>query len=210
MSLLNVKRRAEGLKYEDETFKGLDLRSMKGFGMGFTACTFDGCQLDLSDLRSSKFTDCTFRNCTLRLVNFAASFFEETKFFDCDMEQASFLGCQFRDCTFDGCRMAYGDTMFLDATAKGQMNFSACNLHGSNLDFREVEAGTMHFADCNFWGARVSFGCAFWNSRFDHRAIQQFVALIARASGDHRLREFASDQYAVVCRAMDGRSKKEG
>lgn len=205
MSLVAVKRRAEGLKYEDEVFSKLDLRSMKAFGSSWTKCFFDDCHFDLADLRSSKFTDCTFRNCSLRLVNFAASTFEETKWFNCDMEQASFHGSQFRNGTFDGCRMAYGDSLFLDVTVRGSMFFSVCNFHGSNMDFREVEPGALNFADCNFWGARVSFGCAFWLGHFDHRAVQQFVALIARASQDSRLKEYASDQYGVVCRAMDGR-----
>ena len=204
VSLVSVKRRAEGLKYEDETFTKLDLRSMKAFGSGWTNCSFVECHFDLADLRSSKFTDCTFQNCSLRLVNFGASFFDETKFFDCDMEQASFIGSQFRGGTFDGCRMAYGETMFLDTTLRGKVVFSVCNFHGSNMDFREVEPGALNFSDCNFWGARVSLGCAFWLGHFDHRAIQQFVALMARASQDQRLKEYAGDQYGVVSRAMDG------
>lgn len=202
---MTVKRRAEGLVYEGEKFVNLDLRSMKGFGTKFTGCTFDGCQLDLADLRSTRFTDCTFRNCTIRLVNFGASVFEGTKFIACDMEQASFMGCSFRDGGFEDCRMAYGETLFLDATIRGQMEIAGCNLHGSNLDFRQVEPTSLRFLDCNFWSARVSLGCAFWNATFDEKAIRQFLGLMARASQDSRLKELAGDQYRVICRAMDGR-----
>jgi len=202
---MNVKRRAEGLKYEDAIFQNLDLRSMKAFGSSWTKCLFDHCQFDMADLRTARFTNCVFRNCTLRLVNFGASFFEDTKFIVCDMEQASLMGCHLRGVSFDECRMAYGETLFQDATIKGKVEFSACNLHGSNMDFREVEPGALAFSDCNFWGVRVSMGCAFWLAHFDEKAVKQFVALMARATQDSRLKEWAGDQYGVVCRAMDGR-----
>jgi len=203
------KRRAEGIRMEGERFLKLDLRSMKAFGSTWTDCVFDECQLDLADLRSSKFVNCVFRNCALRLVNFGTSFFEGTKFTNCDMEQASLSGCHIRDGFFGGCRMAYGDSLFLDATVKGQTDFVDCNFHGSNLDFREADAGALRFSACNFWGARFSMGCAFWTGHFDARAVRQFVALVAKASQDDRLKDYAGEQYGVICRAMDGRKSPE-
>jgi uncharacterized protein YjbI with pentapeptide repeats len=208
--LIAFKRRAEAAKFEGENFLGLDLRSMKAFGSTWTKCFFDGCELDLADLRNAKFTGCIFRNCEMRLVNFGASFFEDTKFSGCDMEQASLAGCHLRGVSFTDCRMAYGDSLFLDATVRGKVEMASCNFHGSNLDFREVDVGALAFKDCNFWSARVSLGCAFWAGQFDERAIRQFSALLARISGDPRLKEMAGEQYKVVCRAMDGRKSPEG
>ena len=205
MSLVAIKRRAEAVKYEGERFERLDLRSMKGFGSSFTSCLFEDCQFDLADLRTAKFTDCSFHRCSMRLANFAMATFEDSSFIACDLEQASFLGGYFRATLFSECRLCYGDTMFQDATVKGRLEFSDCNLHGSSLDFREVEPGSLKVMGCNLWSAKVSLGCAFWNGVFDDRSIRQFVALIARVSQDAGLKEIAGEQYGVVCRAMDGR-----
>ncbi len=205
MSLLNFKRRAEGVKYDGEMFRLLDLRSMKAFGSTWNDCLFDKCQFDMTDFRTSKFTNCIFQSCRLRLVNFGASTFEGTNFLDCDLEQASFTGAYFNQCAFDECRLAYSDTLFLDATVKGKLAFGGCNFHGSDMTFREVVPGVMSFSDCNFWGAKISMGCAFWTANFDQRAVKQFVALIARACGDEKLKDYAGEQYGVVSRAMDGR-----
>lgn len=202
--LLNYKRRAEAIKVEGELFEMLDLRSMKAFGSTWTTCTFKDCQIDLADWRASKFEDCSFVNCSLRMVNFSTSFFEDSTFIDCDLEQASFSGAHFRNGGFKDCRMAYGETLFQDATAKGRIRFDGCNLHGSSLDFREVEPKGMSFTGCNFWSAKLSMGCAIWNSTFDDRAVRQFLALIARVSQDPRIAELAGDQLPVVARAMDG------
>lgn len=208
MSITSIKRRAEAVKYEEETFERLDLRSMKAFGANFTTCVFIDCQFDLADLRSTKFTGCSFHRCSMRLVNFAVSFFEGSTFLRCDLEQASFMGCHFTSGLFSECRMAYGETMFQDATVKGHLEFLGCNLHGSSLDFREVEPGALKMSDCNLWGAKMALGCAFWNGTFDQRAIRQFVALVARVGQDSHLRELAGDQYGVVCRAMEGRKER--
>lgn len=205
MSLVQTKRRAEGVRYEDQEFTNLDLRSMKAFGSTWIGCTFQNCVMDLADMRNSKFEKCWFKASKMNLANFAVSFFEDTAFLSCDLEQASFSGCHLRQTLFQDCRMTYGETMFQDATVKGKLEFIQTNLHGSNLDFREVEPGSLKFFDSNFWGARVSLGCAFWNGIFDERAVKQFLALIARVSQDERLKELAGDQYPVVCRAMDGR-----
>jgi uncharacterized protein YjbI with pentapeptide repeats len=205
MSLVTFKRRAEAVKFEGEVFTGLDLRSMKAFGSTFTGCSFVDCQLDLTDWRASKFERCLFQNCTMRMVNFSTSFFEDCLFTDCDLEQASFMGSHFRKGAFLRCRMAYGETLFQDATVKVDLLLEDCNLHGSNLDFREVEPKALNLTRCNLWGAKASFGCAFWAGSFDQRTIRQFLALVARASQDSLIAELAGDQYAVICRAMDGR-----
>jgi uncharacterized protein YjbI with pentapeptide repeats len=205
VSLIQIKSRAEGVKYEGDRFEVLDLRSMKAFGSVWTDCVFEDCQFDLADFRTAKFTNCVFRQCDMRLVNFSASFFENTKFVNCDLEQASFSGAHFHDGLFNECRLSYGEDMFLNATVKGKVEFYACNFHGSNLCFREVDPGAMKFLHCNFWGARIAMGCAFWTAHFDERTVKQFVALIARASQDEKLKDYAGDQYGVVARAMDGR-----
>ncbi len=205
MPLTAYKRRAEAIKMEDQVFHQLDLRSMKAFGSTWTDCSFVDCQMDLSDIRASKFERVLFHNCTLRMVNFATSFFEDCLFRDCDLEQASFMGSQFRGGSFKGCRMAYGETLFQDATAKGELVFEDCNLHGSSLDFREVEPGALTFTRSNLWNAKMSMGCAIWNGSFDERLVKQFLALVARVSGDPEIVALAGDQYPVVCRAMEGR-----
>lgn len=205
MSLVNYKRRAEAIKMEGEAFQKVDLRSMKAFGSTFTNCWFTGCDLDLTDWRASKFEDCHFFNCSMRLVNLATSFFDGCMFVDCDLEQASFMGSQFRDVEFRNCRMAYGETLFQDATAKAKLVLEDCNLHGSSLDFREVEPGALVFTRSNLWNAKMSMGCAIWNGSFDERLVKQFLALVARVSGDPEIVALAGDQYPVVCRAMDGR-----
>ena len=209
MSLLNYKRRAEGVHFEDETFDKMDLRSMKAFGSTWKNCQFRDCQIDLADWRASKFEGCSFVRCSMPLVNFATCFFESTGFSKCNLEQVSFIGSHITQVTFDTCRMAYGDTMFQDATCKGEgLLFMDCNLHGSNLDFREVEKGALRFEGCDLWGAKTSFSCHFWNGTFDERTIQHFLALVARSAQDPRIAELAGDQYAVVCRAMDGGAKR--
>jgi len=209
VSLVAIKRRAEAVKYEGETFAKLDLRSMKAFGASFKSCLFTECQFDLADLRTAKFVDCSFLKCSMKLVNFAMATLEDCAFVTCDLEQASFMGGYFRATLFSECRMAYGETMFQDATVKGRLEFSDCNLHGSSLDFREVEPGSLKVMGCNLWSVKISLGCAFWNGLFDDREIRQFVALIARVSQDDRLKEIAGEQYGVVSRAMDGRKSPE-
>jgi hypothetical protein len=199
------KRRAEAIKVESEKLEKLDLRSMKAFGSTWAYCTFRSCRFDLVDWRASKFEDCHFIDCDMRLANFSTSFFEECRFQNCDLEQASFMGSQFRDVSFDDCRMAYGDTMFQDATAKHGLEFHRCNLHGSNLDFRQVESKALRFNRCNLWSAKMSMGCAVWNGTFDDRTVKQFLALVARVSGDPLIARMAGKEYPVVCRAMDGR-----
>ena len=100
--------------------------------------------------------------------------------------------------------MAYSDTLFQDVTVKVRLWINDCNLHGSNLDFREVPPKALSFNGSNFWGAKVSLGCAFWSGTFDERSVRQFLALIARVSDDPRIAELAGDQWAVVSRAMNG------
>jgi hypothetical protein len=188
----------------DQVFENLDLRSMKAFGSTFTGCSFVNCQFDLTDWRASKFERCLFQGSSMRLVNFSTSFFEDCLFLKCDLEQASFMGSQFRDGSFKNCRMAYGEAMFQDATAKGELVFEGCNLHGTNMDFREVEPKALVFRDCNLWGAKMSMGCAVWNGSFDKRLVRQFLALVARVSQDSDIARLAGDEYAVVMRAMGG------
>lgn len=204
MSLTAYKRRAEAVHFEDQIFHKMDLRSMKAFGSTWKGCSFVECQIDLVDWRASKFDQCLFQDCSLKLANFSTSFFEDCLFKGCDLEQASFMGSQFRDGAFKDCRMAYGDLMFQDATAKGELVFEDCNLHGSNLDFREVEPKALTFTRTNLWGAKMSMGCAIWNGNFDKRLIQQFLALVARVSQDSDIARLAGDEYAVVMRAMGG------
>lgn len=205
MSLLNYKRRAEAVHFEGEVFDKMDLRSMKAYGSTWKNCTFNECELDLTDWRGSRFEGCTFSRCAAQLVNFGTSFFENTHFTGCNLEQASFMGSHFREVTFNDCRMAYGETMFQDATCKGGVAFHGCNLHGSNLDFREVEPKALRFDGCNLWGVKLGMACEFWNSTVDDRTVRQFLALVARVSDDPRIAELAGDQMAVVRRAMDGR-----
>lgn len=203
MSLVSIKRRAEGGVYEAETYEKMDLRSMKGFGSKFTNCLFTDTMLDLSDLRNCRFDGCTFVSCEVQRAEFSSSFFEETSFHDCNLEQTSFMGCHLAETTFSDCRMAYGETLFQNATAK-KLRFVKCNLHGSNLDFRE--ANGLSFDDSNVWGAKISLGCAFWNADFDERTCRRFVAMVARVYPDletkSKLIDLAGDQYPVVERAM--------
>jgi len=215
MSLLNYKRRAEGVHFEGETFEKMDLRSMKAFGSTWKDCTFRDCQMDLTDWRASKFEGCLFVRCSLPLVNFATCVFESTGFNQCNLEQASFLGSHLTEVTFYGCRMAYGDTMFQDATCKGEgLLFIDCNLHGSNLDFREVGKGALRFEGCDLWGAKTSFSCHFWLGAFDERTCQRFVALVARNYPNEEVRsrliEIAGREFGVIDRAMVGRKHEHG
>ena len=206
MSLLKIKRRAESTIFEEETFSGLDLRSMKAFGARFTNCIFHECQMDLSDLRTSRIDGCLFDRCALSKVDFSTSFVERSRFVDCNLEQASFMGCFINDVDYESCRMAYGETMFLNATAKSNLGFVKCNLHGSNLDLREAEPGVLRFEDTNLWGARVGLGCAFWNGEFDEVTCRRFIAMVARVYPEKNLKAqliaFAGDQYPVVERVM--------
>lgn len=206
MSLLRIKRRAEGFQGNDEPFDGIDLRSTKGFGSQYSGCTFTECKIDLSDFRSSKFTNCTFIKCSMNRVDMSSSFIENSVFLDCDLEQAAFMGTWFKDTVFKDCRMAYGEVMFQMATIHSAVSFIGCNLRGSNLDFRSVEAGELTFEDCNLWSARTSFGCAFWNSHFDKQTCDRFVAMIARVHPEKesqvKLMEIAGDEYRVVERVM--------
>jgi uncharacterized protein YjbI with pentapeptide repeats len=202
MGLAAFKRRAEAAKFEGETFEGLDLRSMKAFGSQWKDCVFRDCKFDLSDLRNTRFEGCLFLMCSIRLVNFTTSFFEGTQFDDCDLEQTSFRGSHFTRGGFSNCRMAYGDEMFQDATVKVRLAFERCNLHGSNLDFREVEFDALSFAETNCWGAKVSLGCAVWNAKVDERMQKQFLALVGRVRDNPAVDALAGEQKAIVDRLM--------
>jgi uncharacterized protein YjbI with pentapeptide repeats len=205
MPLVAYKRRAEGVTFEDQTFEGQDLRSMKAFGSVWRRCTFSKCKLSLADFRTSRFEDVAFVDCEMPLANFSTSIFEKVVFGGTNLEQASFMGSQFRTVSFLKCRMAYGETLFQDVTVKDSLYMMACNFHGSSLDFREVDKGALRFDDCNLWGAKVALGCAFWRGSFDEKAIRQFLALVANAAQDSDIARLAGDQYAVVARAMGER-----
>lgn len=208
MSLLAIKRRAESTTFEGERFEHLDLRSMKAFGAKFTHCTFHECKMDLSDMRTTRIDSCVFEGCELGKVDFSTSFVERTQFIGCNLEQSSFMGCYMSDVDFETCRMAYGETMFLNATARSNVTFLKCNLHGSNLDFREAERGVLRFMESNLWAAKIALGCAFWNAEFDEKTCQRFIGMVARVYPDEarkaRLIEFACDQYHAVDRVMRG------
>lgn len=196
------KTRAEGVKFEGEEFKNLDLRSMKAFGSEWTGCTFNHCQFDLSDIRSSRFTNCRFLDCSILITDFAASFFDRTTFRNCTLEKSSFLGCHFTEVTFFDCRMAYSENLFQNVTVKTRLEINGCNLHGSNLDFREVQPHALLLNDCNLWGAKMAFGCAIFNGKVDERTKRQFLALVARVSEDEEVKKLAGDQWGVVDRLM--------
>ncbi len=206
MSLVAIKRRAEGMVYEGEIYERLDLRSMKAFGAKFVKCAFRECKMDLSDLRNGRFEGCTFLHCDMQRVDFSTSSFASIIFEDCDLEQSSFSGCHLNDVDFKDCRMAYAETLFQGATAFSNVSFEKCNLHSSNLDFRQAEPGTLRFIESNLWGAKMAFGCAVWQAEFDEKTCQRFVAMVARVYPENdtrvKLMEIAGDQYAVVDRAM--------
>ena len=206
MPLLNYKRRAEGVKFEGETFSGLDLRSMKAFGSTWRGCVFKDCKLDLTDWRASRFVECTFVSCSMNLINFATSFIEDCVFSMCEMEQASFMGCQLSNVSFFHSRMAYGETMFQDVTGRVSVEFHDCNLHGSNLDFREMEPGCLYLKNCNLTNVRVSMGCAFFAATFDEETAQKMLSLVAyrypNPETRRKLIDMAGTEYPVVERAM--------
>lgn len=207
MSLVAYKRRAEATTHNGETFEKMDLRSMLAMGSRWKDCTFIECNLDVADLHASQFENCEFRGCSIRLANFQTVMLENVTFVGCDMEGSSFMGAFLRLVMFVDCRMAYGPVLFQDATAKGSVMFRGCNLHGSSLDFREVEPESLSFEDCNLWSAKMSMGCAIWNASFDARLVRQFLALVGRVSRDQRVIELAGEQFAIVNRAMGGAKK---
>jgi uncharacterized protein YjbI with pentapeptide repeats len=206
MSLLTLKRRAEGLTYEDEVFEGTDLRSMRAYGAKFIKCLFKDCKLDLADLRNTRFDACMFENSSIQRVDFSTACLVGVSFTRCDLEQSSFMAAHLDDVSFAHCRMAYGDTLFQNATVRAKVHLLGCNLHGSNLDFRQVEPGALKMTDCNLWGAKTAFGCAFWQGEFDEKTCQRFLALVARVYPVNdvrvKLMSMAGDQYRVVDRAV--------
>ena len=206
MPLLAVKRRTEGLVYEDETYDGLDLRSMRAFGARFVGCKFTDCKFDLADMRTVRLESCTFTGCSVTKVDLTTSTLDRVGFIGCDLEQTSMAGAYLSDVNFQECRMAYGDTMFQSASVKANVTFDGCNLHGSNLDFRVSEAGALRFKNCNLWGAKAAFGCAFWQSEFDEQTCQRFIAMVARVHPNNdtriKLMALAGDEYRVVDRVM--------
>lgn len=207
MSLVAYKRRAEATTHNGETFEKLDLRSMLAMGSKWKDCTFVECNFDLADVHAAQFEKCAFRKCSMRMMNLQTTMMEDVTFGECDMEGASMMGAYLRLVVFVDCRMAYSTMLFQDATVKEAVLIDGCNLHGSNLDFREVEAGALSFRDCNLWSAKMSMGCAIWGGNFDERLVKQFLALVGRVSRDPRVIELAGEQFAIVNRAMDGAKK---
>lgn len=206
MSLVTIKRRAEGMTIEGEVFEKMDFRSMRAFAAKFIKCRFFECQMGLSDLRNSKFDDCEFIACGMQRVDFGAATIERTSFTECDLEQASFMGAYMAGVEFEDCRMCYGETLFQNVTVAERMHLKSCNFHGSSLDFREVRKDSLRFTDCNLWSAKTSFGCAFWKADFDERTMKRFIAMVARRYpvNDTRMTliELAGEEYPVVDRAM--------
>jgi uncharacterized protein YjbI with pentapeptide repeats len=141
------------------------------------------------------------------IADLSTTVLDRVTFVDCNMEQAKLYGAEIRDSGFFRCRMAYGEALFQEAATRGKVILNRCNLHGSNLDFREVPRGTLAVENCNLWGCRISVGCTFFNATLDDRLVQQFLAILGRTSQDSRIVELAGDQYPIVCRAMDGRLK---
>jgi uncharacterized protein YjbI with pentapeptide repeats len=104
---------------------------------------------------------------------------------------------------FEDCRLALSS--FAGATGRDFLKFETCNLHSTDLDFMECDAGTPEFKDCNMWGVRVALGCQVFNGKLDLRTAQQFAAMINRMHPDERLEGFADKQVLVVERLMGGR-----
>jgi len=206
MSLTLQKRRLQGYRAEKQEYVNLDMSSSEAFGSTWYGCTFTKCDFSLSNLQQSEFVDCRFVGCDLRMVNFRASKLRLVRFEECDMRQSVFVGVTpLESVEFRDCQLQYAS--FFDCTAR-ETSFRDSNLHGTDLRF--IESQGARYVGSNLWGAISAFGCQFWNSQFDERACDFFVALVSRVHPSPEkakiLREIAGISVKVTERLMDQRS----
>lgn len=171
--------------------------------------TFRKIRMGSSDFTRSKFHELEFEECEAELLGIGGSTFDHVSFVNCRLGGSSFVGSVFRDVVFSGCDLQYAN--FAGVTIRKAF-FWGCNLHGADLDF--IENNLCEFSDCNLWGAKVSLGCQFFNSRFDERTTNRFVAMVARVHPDPEKRAIlegvAGRELPVVKRLMDRREPEEG
>lgn len=162
-----------------------------------------------SDFTRSKFHELELEECEAELVGIGGSTFDHVSFVNCRLGGSSFVGSVFRDVVFSGCDLQYAN---LAGVTIRKAFFRGCNLHGADLDF--LENNFCELEDCNVWGAKASLGCQFFNSRFDERTCDRFVAMVARVHPDPekraKLEGVAGRELRVVKRLMDSRGPEEG
>jgi len=170
---------------------------------------FREAKLGSSDFTRSKFTNLEFLDCQGELASFGGSIFDHVDFAGCKLGASSFVGSIFRRVNFFDCDLQYVN--FAGVTVR-TAHFERCNLHGADLDF--IENNSCGFHDCNIWGAKVSLGCQFFNSAFDERTTDRFVAMVARVHPDPEKRAIlegvAGRELPVVKRLMDRREPEDG
>lgn len=190
------------------TFEGPDLRFALANQSEWTGI-FRKAKLGSSDFTRSKFTNLELVDCHGELAAFGGSIFDHVDFLNCNLGGGSFSGSVFKGVTFSGCDLQY--VSFAGVTIRSAY-FEKCNLHGADLDFLENNACS--FRGCNLWGAKASLGCQFFNSAFDERTTDRFVAMVARVHPDPEKRAIlegvAGRELPVVKRLMDRREPEDG
>lgn len=206
-SISLIRRKLQGFAGEGEfgpadlQFSLATMSSWKG--------AFRKIKLGAANFERSRFTNFAFVDCSAQMLSLGGSTFDHVEFTDCDLGGSSFVGAILKNVTFRGCDMQYAN--FAGATIRSAV-FDDCNLHGADLDF--IENNRAKFVDCNLWGAKASLGCQFFNSEFDERTCDRFVAMVARLHPNDekraRLEGLAGRELPVVKRLMDRREPEEG
>ena len=201
LSLARQKRRLQGYKGQSLSLDRTDLRSAKAFASAWEGCTFNEVNFNLTDFTNASFTECEFTLCTGLQANFFGARFVNCKIRDADFEQANFSACWIDQTIFAYSRLCY--TVFHDATL-WNTTIKNCNLHGAELLFHQTR--NVDYAGSNLWGVKVALGCPFFQSKFDEKQKQMFVALVARIWPENnigkRLEEYAGEEFALVERLM--------
>jgi len=157
----------DGVRYEDRTFRALDLRGLRFEAVELAGCRFERCRLNEATLAGCAFEECTFADSDLSVMRVPDSRFIEVSFARCkllgvDWTQIRDSGSKLRrSVTFEACVLdlcSFGELALEGASLRRcsahEADFSGADL--SNADCREADFAGARFQNTNLSGADLT------------------------------------------------------
>jgi uncharacterized protein YjbI with pentapeptide repeats len=181
------RRSLAGGNYTGSTAKG-DFRCGLALQSTFRDMWFVECKMEQINFSGSKFENCHFLRCNLSGANFNATTFYDSVFDDCTLDMAGFRGASLHRTRLVAGRAEYSS--FEEALVR-DCRFDT-QLHGADLRFSSSRRQDM--GDSNLWGAALNVSCRnFKNVTYSEQQVELFLGLIAKTSGNDRLRSKIRD-----------------
>lgn len=142
--------------FENETFKGLDLRGAALGDKEFYRCVFENCHLQESNWKNSKLEACVFRGCDLTRAQLLHTGvrgvqFEDSKLMGVDWSALS----PHPELGFANCNLRYASFLRVNLC---KTSFARCSVREANFqesDLTEAEFGGADLSGSNFRGCTL-------------------------------------------------------